>query len=183
MMPYPNFCRVFSSRYFVTHIENNTGKSALIGFGFRERDVALDLLGNLQQFQKSIERELQAKNMKVKEIPKLGAGEKIHVNLNDSQKKSTIVAKGDGEKKWSSGAPILLKKPPKFTAEERNIHLSMGDIDLEADHEDHSSSESEGAVARSVVSDFAGGFDDSDDSNGDDDWNDFQEANQPAASS
>lgn len=163
---------ILSSRYFVTHIENNTGKSVLIGFGFRDRDVAIDLLGNLQQFQKSIEREIQAKNMKVKEIPKLGEGEKIHVNLTGSQRKSTIVAKGDGEKK-SGGAPILLKKPPTFTAKERDIRVSMGDMDLEAVHDDQSSSESEGAVARSVVSDFASEFDDSD---GDDDWNDFQEA-------
>ena len=44
---------------------------------YKNLDVAIDLVGNLQQFQKSIERELQAKNMKVKEIPKLAKGEKI----------------------------------------------------------------------------------------------------------
>lgn len=138
-------------------------------------DVAIDLVGNLQQFQKSIERELQAKNMKVKEIPKLAEGEKIHIDLGGSCKKSKIVTQG-GKKNESSSksTPVLLKKPPKFTAEERDIRLSMGDMDLDANHESqHSSSESEGAVARSVVSDFSG-FSDSDD------WNDFQQADGPS---
>ena len=109
--------------------------------------------------------------MKVKEIPKLAEGEKIHIDLGGG-KKSKIVNQG-GKKNQATSTPVLLKKPPKFTAEERNIRLSMGDMDLDADHESHSSSESEGAVARSVVSDFSG-FSDSD--NNDDDWNDFQQA-------
>lgn len=128
-------------------------------------------MGNLQQFQKSIERELQAKNMKVKEIPKLAEGEKIHIDLGGSKKKSSIVPKAD-KKSGGSSTPILLKKPPKFEIEESNIHLSMGEMALDADNASLSS-ESEGAVARSVVTDFTGFSDGSDD---DDDWNDFQEA-------
>eukprot|EP00536_Pseudo-nitzschia_multiseries_P007368 jgi/Psemu1/195502/e_gw1.173.50.1 len=64
-----------SSRYFVCKISqnnsnnannnnnnaNNTNRSANLGFGFRDREVALDLLGNLQQFKQSIERERRAK--------------------------------------------------------------------------------------------------------------------------
>jgi hypothetical protein len=98
-----------SSRYFVVQIQS-AGKSAYIGFGFRDRDVALDLVGNLQQFQKSIQREQQAKNMKVAEIPKLAEGEKIHISFGS--KKAT-----DADKKKprpSGGGPILLKKPPKL---------------------------------------------------------------------
>ena len=53
-----------SSRYFVTHITDGKGnRKAMIGFGFRERDVALDLLGNLLQFQKSIERGLKKRSL------------------------------------------------------------------------------------------------------------------------
>lgn len=68
------------------------------------------LEGNLHQFQKSIERELQAKNMKVAEVPKLQEGEKIHINLGTSKRKST---KSKVEQK-SNGGLFLLKKPPKF---------------------------------------------------------------------
>ena len=135
-------------------------------------------MGNLQQFQKSIERELQAKNMKVKEIPKLAEGEKIHIDLGGGKKSKIVNQGGKKNESSSKSTPVLLKKPPKFTAEERDIRLSMGDMDLDANHESqHSSSESEGAVARSVVSDFSG-FSDSD--NNDDDWNDFQQADGPS---
>lgn len=98
-----------SSRYFVVQIQS-AGKSAYVGFGFRDRDVALDLVGNLQQFQKSIQREQQSKNMKVAEIPKLAEGEKIHISFGS--RKPT-----DGDKKKprpsGGGGPVLLKKPPK----------------------------------------------------------------------
>jgi hypothetical protein len=148
----------------------------LIGFGFRERDVAIDLVGNLQQFQKSIERELQAKNIKVKEIKKLGEGEKIHIDLGGRKKKSSIVAKGDANNGDRSGSTPLLKKPPTFVLEERDLRVSMGSMNLNAGNDGHSSSEeSEGAVARSVVSDF-GGFSSSDSNDDIHDWNDFQEA-------
>ncbi|OEU18236.1 hypothetical protein FRACYDRAFT_153835, partial [Fragilariopsis cylindrus CCMP1102] len=55
-----------SSRYFVTKIQqggsvNNSNRTINLGFGFRDREIAIDLLSNVQQFQKSIERELNAK--------------------------------------------------------------------------------------------------------------------------
>ena len=174
---------VDSSRYFVTHISAQGGKTAMIGFGFRERDVAIDLLGNLQQFQKSIERELQAKHMKVAEIPKLAKGEKIHIsfggNNHDGKKKEkSVIVKDDGSKKAPGGAvPLLLKKkPPKFTPEERNVRLSMGDCDIAAEHEEHSSSESDVAQAESVDDSLGNSTDD------DDDWGDFKEAAPAPAS-
>ena len=110
-----------SSRYFVVQIQagtTTTTKSAYVGFGFRDRNVALDLLGNLQQFQKSIQREEQAKTMKVAEIPKLAEGEKMHISFgNSSSKKPTTNNAPEKKSKsisgGSGGGPILLKKPPK----------------------------------------------------------------------
>ena len=167
-----------SSRYFVTEIQNAQAKKSIrIGFGFRERDVAIDLLGNLQQFRKSIQRELLAKNMKVAEIPKLAEGEKIHVNIGGgSSKKKKLTAKKEG---GGSAKPILLKKPPKAsTAEERNIRLSMGGISIGDDHKSVDSDDSDVAHAdtsldRDNINTIEGDEDDFDD------WDDFQSA--PAA--
>mmetsp|Transcript_27010 Transcript_27010/g.65552 ORF Transcript_27010/g.65552 Transcript_27010/m.65552 type:complete len:252 (-) Transcript_27010:310-1065(-) len=162
-----------SSRYFVTHIQNNHGKSALIGFGFRDRDVAIDLLGNLQQFQKSIERELQAKSMKMKEIPRLGEGEKIHINLGTSRRKS---AKAIKVEKKSSDGPFLLKKPPKFASTEGDISSGISDMDLAAKKDSFVVSEPESTVVETTVSS------EMDDEFGDD-WNDFQEATPSGSAS
>lgn len=101
-----------SSRYFVTKIMQQTdNRTALLGFGFRDRDVAIDLLGNLQQFQKSIQREMEAKHMKVAEIPTLKEGDKMHINLpgggTGRRKKASTPSSAGG------GGPFLLKKPPK----------------------------------------------------------------------
>lgn len=111
-----------SSRYFVTKIISRQGdddnkKTALLGFGFRDRDVALDLLGNLQQFQKSIQREIQAKQkLKVTEIPTLKQGDKMHITLpggkmslgRKKHSSTTTTNSGGG----GGSGPILLKKPP-----------------------------------------------------------------------
>ncbi|KAG7374863.1 DUF1681 domain containing protein [Nitzschia inconspicua] len=119
-----------SSRYFVTKIsqqqqqQQSNNRTALLGFGFRDRDVAIDLLGNLQQFQKSIQRELQAKTMKVTEIPTLKQGDKIHINLptkgnNNATTTATSSHKPPRKKAATTttttitgGGPLLLKKPP-----------------------------------------------------------------------
>jgi hypothetical protein len=186
---------VDSSRYFVAHIQDktNTKQSGLIGFGFRERDIAIDLLGNLQQFQKSIEREMRSKNMKVAEIPQLGEGDRIHISFGGKKTKSkSMIVKdedGSGEEKRRSSAKssptILLKKPPKFTAEDRDIRLSMGDIDLdlehEMDHKDDDSEDSEQAIGggKSVDTDDLSA-NDLDNDTDDDDWGGFQEATPDA---
>jgi hypothetical protein len=185
---------VDSSRYFVTQIQNQ-GRSVYVGFGFRDRDVALDLLGNLQQFQKSIQREQQAKSMKVAEIPKLAQGEKMHISFGK------IGSSGDGlEKKTRSSAtsgsgggvgPILLKKPPKVEVtpsgtinkvvdgEEEQVRLNLENVNLQEDHRSVASSASDGAHAAND-----GDLDDDDDDDddvvaaGDDEeeWDDFQQA-------
>ena len=147
----------------------------MIGFGFRERDVAIDLLGNLQQFGKSIERELQAKSMKVKEIPKLGEGEKIHINLVTGKRKSTKASKDD---KKSAGAPILLKKPPKFDsnkddADSRESKMNIGTRENDANP---------GLVPGNAVVQESPVPGELDDDFGDD-WNDFQEATPRTSSS
>lgn len=109
-----------SSRYFVCKIlqsnPNDTTKkarTALLGFGFREREIAIDLLGNLQQFRQSIDRELEAKDLasKTKAIPTLAEGEKIHISLPGGKGK-TMKSPRTTSLKGSGGTPILLKKPP-----------------------------------------------------------------------
>lgn len=109
-----------SSRYFVCKILQSNpndptkrSRTALLGFGFRERDIAIDLLGNLQQFRQSIDRELEAKDLasKTKAIPTLGEGEKLHISLPGTKGKSSTV-KSAKSKSSGGGTPILLKKPP-----------------------------------------------------------------------
>jgi hypothetical protein len=182
-----------SSRYFVTQVQSH-GKSAYVGFGFRDRDVALDLLGNLQQFQKSIQREELAKTMKIAEIPKLAAGETMHISFG-KDKGSSGSEKKRKSNKSSGGGVFLLKKPPKSGGETTNsteeetpatavaastttisppdkdaLHLSMGNINLQDDHKSVASSDSD--VAHGGGEDIAGDGDDDDE----DEWDDFQEA-------
>ncbi|KAL3942218.1 MAG: hypothetical protein SGBAC_003565 [Bacillariaceae sp.] len=145
----------------------------MVGFGFRERDVAVDLLGNLQQFQRSIERELQAKNMKVKEIPKLGEGEKIHIKLGTSKRKST---KASNVNKKTSGGPFLLKKPPKAVGAPEGKMNSIPDMDMAAKKDVLEVSKPESTMEQAAVSNEA------DDDFGDD-WNDFQEGTPSGSSS
>jgi hypothetical protein len=150
-----------SSRYFVTKI--TTPKPILLGFGFRDRDVAIDLLGNLQQFQKSIERELQAKHMKVVQVKTLAEGEKMHIKIPGaaaaSSKKSPTRKKKPTE--GSGGGPLLLKKPPPGA--DAN---TAADNTLEVDHipeienvhhgknEDGDTEDSGAAVVNSILNDF-----------------------------
>jgi adaptin ear-binding coat-associated protein 1/2 len=117
-----------SSRYFVCKIQqqqqHQTGKTAILGFGFRDRDVAMDLLGNLQQFQHSIEREIHAKHLKVREIPTLQEGEQMHIHLpggmgkTPSRKntvtntKTTSSSSSSLSSNMGGGGAFLLKKPP-----------------------------------------------------------------------
>lgn len=160
-----------SSRYFVVQVQVGV-RSAYVGFGFRERDVALDLLGNLQQFQKSILREQQAKNMKLAEIPKLADGEKIHISFGGSTKSKN----NSTEKKKTSagsGGPFLLKKPPKVdpassvtaqaTAELTN---NLGQVQLA----DPSIVPATTTISTAETTTTEGHIDD------DDDWGDFEQA-------
>jgi adaptin ear-binding coat-associated protein 1/2 len=163
-----------SSRYFVTKITTQHNRTAQLGFGFRDRDVAIDLLGNLQQFQKSIQRELEAKHMKVAEIPTLKEGDKMHINLpgaaGSRPRKKATTPTGSG----SGGGPFLLKKPPPAAGTSSSptpanppkvvVNLSEmetppepmeveGDAANEADA-GASQEDSEGAVAKSIIYDF-----------------------------
>lgn len=108
-----------SSRYFVCKILQSNpndatkkSRTALLGFGFREREIAIDLLGNLQQFRQSIDRELEAKDLasKTKAIPTLAEGEKIHISLPGGKGGKSTTVKSPKPK--GSGTPVLLKKPP-----------------------------------------------------------------------
>jgi adaptin ear-binding coat-associated protein 1/2 len=135
---------VDSSRYFVTSlISSDVKKKAWIGFGFRNREAALDLLGVLQQFSKSIEREVEAKQ-KVDQAQQqlnrtsLQAGDKIHIVFGSKEKssivknsistttkapKSTSQKKEDGIATSTTsprGGLLLLKKPPGYHSQEEN---------------------------------------------------------------
>lgn len=125
-----------SSRYFVCKIlQSNPSdpskktRTALLGFGFRERDIAIDLLGNIQQFRQSIDRELEAKELasKTKAIPTLAQGEKIHISLPGSKGKTTVVKspKVTSSKIGSTTTPILLKKPPPSADGSSSIDLPL----------------------------------------------------------
>lgn len=113
-----------SSRYFVCKIlqsnpnakdatkNKSNARTALLGFGFRERDIAIDVLANLQQFRQSIDREIKSKDLaaKTKAIPTLAEGEKLHIRIPGGSGKSTTVK---STKSSGGSTPImLLKKPP-----------------------------------------------------------------------
>jgi adaptin ear-binding coat-associated protein 1/2 len=166
---------VDSSRYFVVKIQGDGGKrEALIGFGFRDRDAAIDLREALQHYEKSLQRQEKAASSLTGSfsIPPMEEGQQIHVNIGNGKKSSTSVRKK--EKGSAAGsAPTLLKKPPPPAAEEENqggkqptphaaasaipdttapatttenpkiitkMAISMGDIDLDAEHIKHTAS-------------------------------------------
>ncbi|KAL7565286.1 hypothetical protein ACA910_014577 [Epithemia clementina (nom. ined.)] len=140
---------VDSSRYFVVKIQGGGGREALIGFGFRDREKATDLRESLDHYEKSIKREAEAESkVGSYHVPKLGEGEKIHVNKSG---KSTVVKK---EKSGSGAVPLLGKKPPPPAAEDSQdpiakISIAIDGIDLDApsgDGDGSNDDESGGAV-------------------------------------
>lgn len=111
-----------SSRYFTLRISNG-GREALIGFGFRDRDQAIDLRESLQHYEGSLRREYEANTMNRNDntstiskytIPKLADGERIHIwtgKSGDSNKTAKSKQKTT-DSPTKSDRPILLKKPP-----------------------------------------------------------------------
>jgi Protein of unknown function (DUF1681) len=117
---------VDSSRYFTLRIASAANKrEALIGFGFRDRDQAVDLRESLQFYEASMKREQEAMLLmsKVSEysIPKLAEGERIHVRTG-KELTNTSHKKKDNTKSTTPSLPILLKKPPP--APEQSVVLS-----------------------------------------------------------
>lgn len=103
---------VDSSRYFVVKIQGSGGREALVGFGFRDRDVATDLRESLQHYENSIRRQRKAEDFTMSttnsySIPMLMEGEKIH--FDGKSGKSTITRK---VKDKGNSVPILVRKPP-----------------------------------------------------------------------
>jgi adaptin ear-binding coat-associated protein 1/2 len=141
---------VDSSRYFVTSlVSSDAKKKAWIGFGFRNREAAVDLLGVLQQFSKSIEREVEAKQ-KVDQAQQqlnrtsLQAGDKIHIVFGSKEKssivknssstkapKSTMIKNDEGRATTTTtttsprGGLLLLKKPPGYHSQEENAKVEV----------------------------------------------------------
>lgn len=163
---------VDSSRYFVLRIvDEKSGREARIGFGFRERDEATDFRESLQYYMRSIQREEEGQEAihsqydGLGEKLKLGEGEKIHINLGKS-KKSTISKTPDKKKSSGGGGPFLLKKPPPAPSAEaeKDVAISFGDIDLNADKAKKEAEESSTAALGEASS-----------ADDDDIWDDFQD--------
>lgn len=108
---------VDSSRYFTLKIaDGGTGRAAVIGFGFRERDAATDLREAMQHYESALRREQQpaaALGAKTEHycVPKLAAGETIHVNTGKAASAATARPKKETTA-HKTGLPLLLKKPP-----------------------------------------------------------------------
>lgn len=124
---------VDSSRYFAVKIEDlKTNRTAHIGVGFRERDDASNFRMALQDYERSMQREIQAEAMHHKykddeqvgdkvidEMPQISRltlkeGEKIHLNIRGHAKSETSKKKTTASS--NGGAVPLLKKPPTAAA-------------------------------------------------------------------
>lgn len=103
-----------SSRYFVLKIQNESGREATIGFGFRDRDEAMALRESLQHYERSISRELQAAESPTNtfSVPALGEGEQFHVDKATGKTTISKTTKSAGGGGSAVGAVPLLKKPP-----------------------------------------------------------------------
>jgi hypothetical protein len=132
---------VDSSRYFVVKIQGAGGKEATIGFGFRDRDFALNLREAIQHYETSVSR--QTKELADYKVPTLKEGETIHVTVKGG---SAAKPKSATKQRAAGGGVPLLKKPPPAAADVEappttpvnpkvldKIAISLGDIDLEAD--------------------------------------------------
>jgi len=118
-------CKILQSNPNAAETTSSNNRTAILGFGFRERDIAIDLLGNLQQFKQSIDRELEAKDLasKTKAIPTLAEGEKLHIRIpggREGRSPKTKSSKGS-----FSGTPILLKKPPPSADSDNNTNFDF----------------------------------------------------------
>lgn len=111
---------VDSSRYFTLKIAGPDGREATIGFGFRDRDPAIDLRESMQHYETAMRREHEAAVTGAPKytVPKLAQGERIHINTgksnSDCVSSSSTSKPKKGKDKDSSrtGLPLLLKKPP-----------------------------------------------------------------------
>lgn len=128
---------VDSSRYFTLRILAPNGRDeALIGFGFRDRDPAIDLRESMQHYENAMRREaaavIDSKNSENNNsdscsqprfvIPKLADGEKIRVSIGkDSSGSSIVIPRKVGEATMGINATrptLLMKKPPPSAADE-----------------------------------------------------------------
>mmetsp|Transcript_15799 Transcript_15799/g.23252 ORF Transcript_15799/g.23252 Transcript_15799/m.23252 type:complete len:292 (-) Transcript_15799:68-943(-) len=184
---------VDSSRYFAVKIEDlKTSRTAHIGVGFRERDDASNFRMALQDYERSMQREIQAEAMhhKYEEEEQVGdkvidavpqvlskltlkEGEKIYLNIKghekseNSKKKITVS---------SSGGPVpLLKKPPPPASAVLDTPYADCVVslkELEKDNLKSSSSSSEVGSECAVASEVDTIRDVEDDD--EDDWTEFE---------
>ena len=149
---------VDSSRYFTLKIVNpvDPRREATIGFGFRERDSAVDLRESIQHYETAMRREHEAAILATLNasadaasasssssaphkytIPKLAEGEKIHIHtgkLSNSNSSGKPKKDKEANNNKSGGLPLLLKKPPPSpeSAAKQAIRL-VGSVTLDDD--------------------------------------------------
>jgi Protein of unknown function (DUF1681) len=149
-----------SSRYFTLKIAGQGGREAMIGFGFRDREVATDLRESMQHYEASIRREVEASETLANSpkyiIHKLAEGEKIHVNTGKEGSTSYRVKKDVHQGPSNKAIPLLLKKPPPSGPADGSSSLNndpvqalaidIGNIDIQADGGAPNSDDSSGAA-------------------------------------
>jgi adaptin ear-binding coat-associated protein 1/2 len=199
---------VDTSRYFVTRIQGPTkdgGKkgghgaaaSALIGFGFRERDTAVDFRESIQFYQRAMQREQKAdqssQHASEYSIPKLGEDEKIHVNFGGAggkkKKVSATITKAPAGgssapspgASGSSSAPLLLKKPPPPSDSVPATDSPPKPVDSVHEVTEQLSSSSLGLIPPDEIgtqsrTPDSGANDKVDNEDDENDWDDFQSA-------
>lgn len=94
---------VDSSRYFVLRCEDDQRRHAYVGVGFRERDMAYDFKASIQDFQRSVQREEEAVNLKPESDVDLALKGPIKINLGDSRPRRPVS---------NDTAPRVLAPPP-----------------------------------------------------------------------
>lgn len=100
-----------SSRYFVLRIDDGSGRHAFIGIGFQERNEAFDLNVTIQDHNKRLraEKEAKAATEKAANTPALDLG------FKEGQKITVKLGKATGAKpkaKTGGAVPTLLPPPP-----------------------------------------------------------------------
>jgi len=176
---------VDSSRYFVVRIiDEKSGREARIGFGFRDRDEATDFRESLNYYVKSIKRQQEAAEAALQFADQtadgglaaklsLNEGEKIHINIGNKGefKKTTISKTPEGKDshkdEGKKGTRMLLKKPPPAPALNKDVSISFGDIDINANTDKEASSTGAMGEASTAEDDLGNVEEDEDDIFGD----------------
>jgi Protein of unknown function (DUF1681) len=138
-----------SSRYYTIKIVSGE-RSALIGFGFRERDDSVDFKEAIQFYQNSIRRQEQAmlddsdgvlctddandagtsKLAAKYVVPKLQEGQKIHINIKKKNSDSHISSVAPSTNIKKESGLLVLRKPPPSSEQIHQTQLATTSLPL-----------------------------------------------------